>query len=170
MRREWGFTLLELMTVLSIMAIAAAIGVPSFLQWRNEAKLRDATSLLRGDLEMARVQAVQENGYVAVLFNSNGYVVFVDDGADGGGILSIGANPGSTAGNWIRDGAERLLRNRTLKGGILIDLAGTTFEDHRTRFNGRGRIASGGIVTIVGSDGIQRQLDLNNRFGRITVH
>jgi len=85
MNNRLGFTLMELMVVIAILALVSAIGVPSLIGWRDDAKLRDAVSLLRGDLEMAKIRAVRENDFVAVLFNANGYTVFVDDGAGGGG-------------------------------------------------------------------------------------
>lgn len=161
MRNRFGFTLMELMVVLAILAIVAAIGVPSFIGWRDDAKLRDAVSLLRGDLEMAKLRAVKENDFVAVLFNANGYTVFVDDGA--GDPLK--------AGDWILDASERILCNRQLPSGVSIDLGDLNmFTGDRTRFNARGRISNPGIVKVFNTAGDQKQIDMNNRFGRITVN
>jgi hypothetical protein len=70
----------------------------------------------------------------------------------------------------LRNGGEEVLRNRPLIGGVRIDLASTTFTDYRTRFNGRGRIGNQGTVTLVNTLGNQKQLDINNRFGRIEVN
>lgn len=159
MRNNSGFTLLELMIALALCAIMASIAVPSFLAWRSDAKLRSAVSVIRGDLEMARSRAMRENNFVAVLFNTTNYLVFIDDGAGGG-------NPG----DYIRHADERLLRNRQLSAGITIDLTKTDFEDDQTRFNGRGRIGRTGKVIIVNSSGVERTIDANNRFGRITVN
>jgi hypothetical protein len=44
------------------------------------------------------------------------------------------------------------------------------FAGDRTRFNARGRIASQGIVTVVNTAGSQKQIDMDNRFGRISVN
>jgi len=159
MRNKSGFTLMELMVVIAILAIISALGVPSFINWRNEAKLRDAVSLLRGDMEMAKLRAVRENDFVAVLFNANGYTVFVDDGAGGGG-----------RGNWASDGTEQVLQNRQMPAGVTIDVADSDmFANDRTRFNGRGRIGNQGVVTL-NAAGSQRELDMDNRFGRITIN
>ncbi|MDH3886241.1 MAG: GspH/FimT family pseudopilin [Desulfobacterales bacterium] len=160
MRNNIGFTLIELLVIIAIIAVLSSIGAPAFLQWRGDAKLRDAVSSLRGDLEMAKLRAMRDNEFVAVLFNTNNYLVFIDDGAGAGGV----------AENWNRDGDERILRNRQMPAGVRIDLGNTTFSDDRTRFNGRGRIGNQGVVIIVNKAGDQRTIDINNRFGRITVN
>ena len=103
---------------------------------------------------------MRENEFVVVLFNTNNYLVFIDDGAGAGGV----------AENWNRDGNENILRNRQLPAGVSIDLGSITFASNRTRFNGRGRIANQGEVKIVNTAGAQKTIDMNNRFGRIAVN
>jgi type IV fimbrial biogenesis protein FimT len=94
MRNNFGFTLIELLVIVAILAVLSSIATPAFLQWRSDAKLRDAVSSLRGDLEMAKLRAMKENEFVAVLFNTNNYLIFIDDGTGAGGV----------AENWNRDG------------------------------------------------------------------
>lgn len=160
MRNNFGFTLIELLVIIAILAVLSSIAMPAFLQWRSNAKLRDAVSSLRGDIEMAKLRAIRENEFVAVLFNTNNYMVFIDDGEGAGGV----------AENWIRDGSERILRIRQMPAGVRIDLGNTTFAGDRTRFNGRGHVGNQGLVTIVNTSGNQRTIDMNNRFGRISVN
>ena len=137
MRNKMGFTLMELMVVLAILTVVASLGVPSLIGWRNNAKLRDGASMLRVDLEMAKLRAVKENNFVAILFNAGGHTAFVDDGA--GDPLK--------AGDWIKDGTEQIVCDRQLPAGVRIDLAGTDFNgSDQTRFNSRGRISNDGVV------------------------
>lgn len=160
MRNKQGFTLMELMIALAILAIVATLGVPSFTGWRDDAKLRDGASLLRGDLERAKLRAIEENDFVAIIFNTDGYIVFVDDG--GGDPLK--------AGDWSIDGAEQIVCNRQFTAGVRIDLAATDFNgSDQTRFNARGRISDDGGVRLVNTAGNQRQVNIN-RFGMITVN
>lgn len=156
MKSEDGFSLIELIITIAVFAIIATIAIPAFVQQSSEKKLRSAVSMLHGDLEIARSRAIRENANVAVLFNANGYTVFIDNGS-GGGI----------AENWVRDGDEQLLCSRTLQGGVAIDMGSVTFQNNRTRFNARGYVGNSGILRLRNSQGKHVTVDMNNRFGRI---
>ncbi|MCU0558821.1 MAG: GspH/FimT family protein [Desulfobacterales bacterium] len=112
--------------------------------------------MIRGDLETARSRAIRENAPAAVVLREDGYSIFIDNGA-GGGIPE----------NWVRDGGEKLLFSRSLPQGLKIDLNHVTFENKRTRFNGRGYVANSGELVVADRDGRSVKLDMNNRFGRI---
>jgi hypothetical protein len=107
---------------------------------------------------MAKMMAVRENALVVVNFFGNRYEIFVDNGA------------GANTGNWSRDADERGVRNRSLRPGVTIDLASTTFAGNRTRFNERGLPDTGqlGTVVLVSSSGEQNQIGLN-RLGRVDI-
>jgi hypothetical protein len=53
--------------------------------------------------------------------------MFVDNGEGGG-----------TAGDWVRNGSEELVRYRDMPSGVLIDISAMTLTNKRVRFNGRG--------------------------------
>jgi len=163
MKKQDGFTIYELLTVMGIVAILAMIATPNMISWRNEIKLRGASNNLRADLQMAKLRALRDMTIVAVVFNVNGYNIFLDNGA------------GGNAGNWNPDANETIIRNRQLPAGIEIVLP-TTFDspNNRTRFDGRGfpdpATLSGmgltGTVTLQNLEGRQKLITLN-RLGRI---
>ncbi|HSM89241.1 MAG TPA: GspH/FimT family pseudopilin, partial [Desulfobacterales bacterium] len=62
-------TLIELMTVIAVLAIAGAVAVPSFMDWRHGMRLRAAANEIRNDFELARMRAVKENTDVTVQFD-----------------------------------------------------------------------------------------------------
>jgi len=160
MQNKMGFTLMELMVVLAILSIVATLGLPSLIGWNVDSKLKSGASLLRGDLEMAKLRAIKENNFVAIIFNDNGYTVFLDDG-DGDPLK---------AGDWIREGSEQLVCIRQLPAGVRINLFDTDFNGYdRTRFNARGRISYNGSVKMVNSAGNEKQISIN-RFGMITIY
>ena len=156
MNKNAGFTMLELMIVIAIMAIGAVIAVPNMIQWKSESNLRGSANNLRADLNMAKMLAVRENALVVVNFYGDRYEVFVDNGA------------GFNTGNWTWDADERRFRNRDMRPGVSIDLANTTFAGNRTRFNERGLPDQLGRVVLVSSDGQQFQIDIN-RMGRVDL-
>ncbi len=123
-----GFTILELAVAIAIAAILAGFALPSYVNWQNSSRLRGAAVNLVGDLEMAKIRAIRENSQVVAQFRAEGYTIFVDNGAGGG-----------TPGDWVRNGAEPLVQNRKLPGGVTVDLAGLTLADDRLRFNGKGQ-------------------------------
>ena len=163
MKKQNGFTIYELLTVIAIIAILSVIAVPNMFSWRSEAKLRGALNNLRADLQMAKLRALREKAIVAVIFTANGYNIFIDNGS------------GANSANWNRDADESLLRNRRLPAGVSIALP-TSFDsaNNRTRFDGRGlpdpaTLTGGGLtgtVTLENLRGSQMQITLN-RLGRI---
>jgi type IV fimbrial biogenesis protein FimT len=56
-----GFTMIELLTVVSIVAVLAAVGIPSLLDTVRSAQLRSASSQLYDALLLARSEAVKRN-------------------------------------------------------------------------------------------------------------
>jgi len=63
-----GFSLIEVLVVISILAIVAAATIPNLIAWRSGMQLRAAVNELRNDLESAKTRAVKENATVTVAF------------------------------------------------------------------------------------------------------
>lgn len=96
LRRASGFTLMELMMVLAIMAIVMGIAIPSIRSYTNNARISNAVNDLILDFALARTEAARQ-GYVATVCRSSnqiacetsgnnwavGRIVFVDKDADG---------------------------------------------------------------------------------------
>lgn len=62
--RDKGFTLIELMIVVAVLGILAALGTPSFRVWIQNAKIRSAAESISSGLQMARSEAVRRNAPV----------------------------------------------------------------------------------------------------------
>lgn len=158
MRIPKGFTLFEVLTVIFMIAFVSAFAVPGIINWRSTAKLRGAAENLKGNLELAKMKAIQENGPVAIHFREDGYLIFLDTGA--------------TAG--ILDADERLLKNISLPPGVKIDFAESTFADvdgdwpRKTRFFGRGT-ASAGTAVLINAKRTKGKAVTVSSLGKITV-
>jgi len=88
---ENGFNLVELIVVLSIFALIAAVGVPPILALTGDLRLHMAAQELGGTLRLARSEAARRNANVAVKFRpARGggatYTLYRD--GDGDGVLN----------------------------------------------------------------------------------
>lgn len=72
-----GFTLIELMIVVVILTVSAALAVPDFMRWLVQSQLRQATSQIATQLTMARMAAMNRNRSVDVTVQTTGGAVHI---------------------------------------------------------------------------------------------
>ena len=96
MRKNSGFTLIELMVTIAIIAIVSAIAIPGYMSWLPNYRLKSAVLDLEGNIQRTRLQAIKYNQTWAVLFDqANGiYYVCSDPGVNGlwDGPVSMGGD------------------------------------------------------------------------------
>ena len=66
MKVSAGFSLLELMVVITIVAVLMALGVPSYRYVTNSNRVSAEVNALLGDLQFARSEAIKEGATVTV--------------------------------------------------------------------------------------------------------
>ena len=74
-RKDRGFTLLEMLAVLTIIGILTAIAVPSVLAIMTRAQLSNSVELVRDTLEISRTQATQKNKQCNIYIPAGNQVV-----------------------------------------------------------------------------------------------
>ena len=126
-----GFSLAEVVTVISIISIGTLVSTPPLLSWKRNAEIRGAAAQLTTSLQLARNYALINQEYVVIRFGSKQYQIFVDNG-DGG------ANPG----DWVRSGEEKLLCLHDQPSGVELS---TSFPYDKFRFKGFGRNQPGTV-------------------------
>jgi prepilin-type N-terminal cleavage/methylation domain-containing protein len=85
MKREQGFTLLELMVTIIILCVLLGLAIPGFSRWIPNYRLRGATRDIYSNLQMAKMTAVRERVRCGILFDvpNNIYrVVRISPGPD----------------------------------------------------------------------------------------
>lgn len=59
-----GFSLVELMVVVAVLAVVMALGIPSFAEWIANSRIRTAASSILNGLQLARSEAIRTNARV----------------------------------------------------------------------------------------------------------
>lgn len=154
MNSNRGFTLIELMVVVSIIAVTAAITVPNMIGWLPNYRLSSGARTVLTALQNARMRAIKENRTVAIQFDVGGrtYFLFSDDGNSG----AVPAN----AGNFVFDAGETVISRGSLPPGVSILSASFGPNGAVNHLTGRGWASFAGSVQVVGS---------NNKIKTITI-
>ena len=70
MKKKSGFTLMELMTAIAIVAILTAIATPNVIRWLNNSKFNAAAREVHEFIQDARIKALKENTSMNVEFDN----------------------------------------------------------------------------------------------------
>lgn len=108
MRGARGFTLIELMIVLAIVAILLATAVPSFVEQVALRRLEGVANELSADLQYARTEAISKNKQVIVTATGTGYSV-----------------------NYVVSPVTPALKTITLPNGVTVNSTSVTFDPLR---------------------------------------
>ena len=82
-RKNAGFSLVEVLTVVAIVGILGAVGIPSMFSWLSNKGLQSAARDLYSNMRKAQSTAVKNNRNCAISFDgASGYMVYVDEDKD----------------------------------------------------------------------------------------
>ncbi|MDN3515683.1 MAG: prepilin-type N-terminal cleavage/methylation domain-containing protein [Candidatus Brocadia sp.] len=89
MDNQRGFSLIEMIVVVAILAISTGIAIPVYIGMKPSIRLNGATRQIMGDLMWARMRAVSENNDYLITFGAEGpdlsnntYAIYDDNDGD----------------------------------------------------------------------------------------
>lgn len=128
-----GFTLIEIMIVIAIMSITAAVAAPHFHNFLCQKRLHGATRQIMSDLMFARMLTVSGRNKVKVIFNVNGknYTIFEDKNKNGN--IDTGESTVKNIQNYFYDVTFKSTANPT--------------------FSPRGSASTGSTITLMNPSG-----------------
>lgn len=147
-RKEWGFTIPELVITLGIVAIVLSTAVPSISTTIKNSRLSTHLNSVVGDIHFARSEAVKRDVRVILCRSINpnanspscsgtakvwtsGYIIFADDG--------------NNTNNWYNSGSDTLLR-RGQAAAAGVNMRTNATWNNNLEFNPNGSTNEGGTA------------------------
>lgn len=148
-RRGGGFTLIEVVIVMAIIAAVGTIGILRYIRVNNRYRVEAACAKLIADVRLAQTQARTTSSGRTMKFSAATatYAILTDDE--------------------VGDGAEGL-RVTLRESPYRASMATLGMPGNQVLFDGRGEALNGGIVTIKCGD-VERAIKIEPGLGRAYV-
>ncbi|MFC1812435.1 GspH/FimT family pseudopilin, partial [Thermodesulfobacteriota bacterium] len=122
MRKQSGFSLIELLVVIVILGALMAITVPNYLTYIPKSRLKTAARDLYSELQLAKMAAIKVNGDCTVTYATSPDRYTIEYTLGGGGATQT-----------------KTVNLADYKSGVKFDGPGTeTFDSPTINFNSRG--------------------------------
>ena len=143
MRNSTGFTIIELLISIGIIAILCAIAIPGYLGWLPNRHLQSSALDVQAAIGLAKHTAIKENANVVLEFDtaSEKYVSFIDLDEDN-----------------LQDVGERTIRSKEMSPGI--NLNSTSIPANRLIFSSRGLANSSGNIELINQNGTSQVISV----------
>jgi prepilin-type N-terminal cleavage/methylation domain-containing protein len=176
--RYTGFTLIELMTVLCILAVTGSAAGYFFLKWLPKYRLKNAAVGMFSDFHSARMKAIKNGCRYAVVFETetNQYQI-VGSGEDGIFSEVSGSDDDRSSGkvklpdygSGVMFGHGDATRNATVAGNSRFPSDGVSFSGNAAEFNSRGMVNKMGYVYLMNNVGDAYAVSTPTMAGVVTM-
>ena len=156
-----GFTIIELITIMIVVIILMGVGIPAYVSWMPDMRLRSAIRNIKSDIELAKSTAIRENTSCALVFDTStdpdSYTIFRES-------VSI---------NLVRDSGETVLKTVDIPKNVRM--TGASFDGGAAvGFNSRGipyRYDSGPPAQVLdlASPGTVTLKNVKNNYRRVRL-
>lgn len=151
-RRHKGFSLVELIVGLAVLALLIALGVPQYAAFTANARIRATTEGVTAGLNLARAEAVKRNARVEMVLTDDppveGLVNSLTPSTSGTNWMVREWVPSSNSYNFIEGKAGAEGSGRDESGVIVTSSSTDASYDGRVTFTGFGAMAIGQPVTF----------------------
>jgi type IV fimbrial biogenesis protein FimT len=155
--RHGGFTLIELVVVIAILALIATFAAPSFTRMLAKKRVEGITSELVTDLQYARSEAMQRNAKVRVKFGTGCYIIHT--------IGFAGSASCSQSGASVVAGDYQELKTVQVPSGSTASLSpSVTFIEFDPM---RGSVTSAGSIDVNSTSGEWQLRAIVSAVGRV---
>lgn len=141
-----GFTMIELMVAITLLAFLLAVGVPGFTSWLQNTQIRTATEAIQNGIQLARAQAVQRNTPVRFQLMSTLDNTCAVSTTTSTWVVSQDAAASSCATAASDTTAPRIIQKRPAGDGSRNAVVAAS--QGAIVFNGLGRVTPAATVTI----------------------
>jgi len=122
-----GFTLIELMVTLAVLAILTMIALPSFRDTIRRNRVNSASNALLADLNYARTEAIDRGQVVTMCPSSNASSCTSGGTSWGAGWMTYSYPAGAASSNAAYAAGNIQLRTATVQNGVSIWAAQSTY-------------------------------------------
>jgi Tfp pilus assembly protein FimT len=134
--KSWGFTVIELIVVVGVLALLAGISVPVFSYYQPVRRLNGGARLVLAEMMWAKAKAVGENNPFVVSFPSSATISVLDD----------------DNGNSVADAGEAV-RTRNVQNDFPGVTLAKTVGNPDPVFSSRGTAGGATTVTVTNVSG-----------------
>ncbi|KAB2836916.1 MAG: prepilin-type N-terminal cleavage/methylation domain-containing protein [Candidatus Brocadia sp.] len=150
MRNQRGFSIIEIVIAIAVIAILAGVSIPVYVSMKPVIRLNGATRQIMEDLMWARMQAINQNNKFIIIYDNSKYKYSILDDDDNNGTCTAGAGE-SIITKYFRDDRDKLNPGKIC--GPYYDVTYSSSNANALIFHPRGNASNLTTITITNSSG-----------------